>query len=57
MWWCTGVATAERRSISPAPNRAVAAIRRIRRTRTRSAATSGAGGQEAPPGQLATNSG
>ena len=56
-WWRTGVVTAESRSISPATKRAVAAMRRIRRTRMRSAATSGAGGHEAPPGQLATSSG
>ena len=32
-------------------------MRRMRRTRTRSAATSGAAGQDAPPGQLAASSG
>ena len=42
--------------MAPATNSETAATRRMRRTRMRSAATSGAGGHEAPPGHLATSS-
>ena len=42
--------------MAPATNSETAAMRRMRRTRMRSAATSGAGGQDAPPGQLAASS-
>ena len=51
-----GVVTEESRSIAPATNSSTAARRRMRRTRMWSAATSGAGGHDAPPGQLAANS-
>ena len=49
-WRCIrrGVVTDESRSIAPATNSDTAARRRIRRTRIRSAATSGAGGHDAP---------
>ena len=42
--------------MAPATNKETAARRRMRRTRMRSAATSGAGGHEAPLGQLAASS-
>ena len=42
--------------MAPATKRETAAIRRMRRTRMRSAATSGAGGHEAPLGQPAASS-
>ena len=42
--------------MAPATNSETAARRRMRRTRMRSAATSGAGGHDAPPGQLAASS-
>ncbi len=56
-WSRNGVANDDTRSIAPATNKETAAMRRMRRTRTRSAATSGAGGQDAPLGQLAASSG
>ena len=42
--------------MAPATNSETAARRRMRRTRMWSAATSGAGGHDAPPGQLAASS-
>ena len=52
----SGVVTDESRSMAPATNNRTAARRRMRRTRMWSAATSGAGGHDAPPGQLAASS-
>ncbi len=51
-----GAVTADSRSIAPAAKSATAAMRRIRRTRMRSAATSGAGGHDAPVGHPALSS-
>ena len=42
--------------MAPATNKETAAMRRMRRTRMRSAATSGAGGHDAPLGQPAASS-
>ena len=57
-WRCarSGDVTADSRSMAPATNRETAATRRMRRTRMRSAATSGAGGHEAPLGHPAASS-
>ena len=54
--WRSGSVTDDRSWIAPATKSETAAIRRMRRTRTRSAATSGAGGHEVPLGQPAASS-
>ena len=57
-WRCSriGAVTDDSSSMAPATKSDTAAIRLMRRTRTRSAATSGAGGHDAPLGQPAASS-